>query len=164
MAAETEKQIWDVTSWIERATEQVLAKTEVPEILLPHSDRALPESRLELMFMLGEAANQHTLPDGRKVYDFFQGGELRIKLATSRPMQQASLIPGVATMHAQFVATILEALDEGREPFCDLLPYHRVLTLRPLPVNRDLDARFMEDFTELRFQVDVAVKETAWVG
>ena len=163
MAAENEKQIWNLIGVIEAAAARILEAAEVPTVLLPRANAALPSSRLEVSFTPGEATNQHTLADGRKVYDYFEGGELRIRLATERPETRASLIPGVGDLHAEFLAAVLEAFDESRRPFDDLLPFHYVNTVRPGRHQRDLDSRFLEDFTELRFVVDVGVKETAWI-
>lgn len=148
---------------MEKAVDTLLTAAEVPTVLIPRSNDTLPESRVEITFIPGDAANQTTLSDGRKVYDYFTNGELRVKILTFRPEQQASLITGVRDLHAQFAGEVGKALDESRCPFDPLLPFHYVLKIRPTRPFRDFDAQFMEDFTELVYSIDYGIKENAWI-
>ena len=163
MPAQSEAQIWDLIGSIEVAAARILEKWEVPTVLLPRANAALPPSRLEVTFVPGDAGNQHTLPSGRKVWDYFEGGELRIRLATVRPDDRGALIPGVGDLHSQFLATVMQAFDQSRQPFAEYLPHHYVNTIRPLRPQRDFDTRWLEDFTELRFWIDHGISETAWI-
>ena len=163
MAATNETQIWDLISPMEKAVATLLTAANVPTVMIPRSNETLPESRVEIMFVPGEAANVNTLSDGRKVYDYFTNGELRIKIITFRPDQQSSLLTGVRDLHAEFAGEVGKALDESGCPFDGLLPFHYVNTIRPTRPFRDFDSQFMEDYTELVYAIDYGVKETAWI-
>src|SRR5690349_3834232 len=89
---------------IETATRAVLVAAGITDTFLPTGDGDLPATHLEVLFSTGEALNQHTLDNGQKVYDFFDG-LLRLRVASVRSEQQASLLAGVRSLHEEFAAT-----------------------------------------------------------
>lgn len=164
MAATSEKQIYNFENAIERAVEGVLKAAGYADTFIQGANATLPESRIEVMFATGDAINEAVYPldSDKTVYDFFNG-RLTLRIVTVRPDTQASLLAGVSTLHEEWAAGVRVALQERNSPFTTTnLPYLTVKTIRPLGTTRDLDPRWLEDFTRLDYLVQFGIRSDAW--
>lgn len=166
MPATSEKQIFNFENAIERATESILKAGGYADTFIQGANATLPESRIEVMFATGEAINEACYPldpTGEKtIYDFYNG-RLTVRIVTVRPETQASLLVGVSTLHEEWAAGVRVLLQERLAPFNTTnLPYLAVKTIKPAGTTRDLDPRWLEDFTRLDFLVQFGIKSDAW--
>ncbi len=98
----------------------------------------------------------------KKIYDFFNG-RLSIRIVTERPGDQASLISGVSSLHEEWCAGVRVALQERNTPFTATnLPHYSVQTIRQQGTQRDLDPRWLEDYTRIDFLIQFGIRSTAW--
>lgn len=82
---------------------------------------------------------------------------------TERPSDQPSLIPGVSSLHEEWCAGVRAALQERNQPFNrTTLPFYSVQTIRPQGTQRDLDPRWLEDYTRLDYLVQFGIRSDAW--
>lgn len=163
MAASNERQIYNFENAIERATESVLSAAGLPALIQGGND-SLPESRVEIIFAAGQALNEaiYPLDPDQQIYDFYDG-RLTLRIVTVRPEAQPSLLPGVSTLHEEWSAAVRVALQERKSPFTTSnLPYLAVKTIRPIATTRDLDVRWLEDYTRLEFLVQFGIRSDAW--
>jgi hypothetical protein len=163
MAATSEKQIYNFENAIERATESVLSAAGLPA-LIQGGNETLPESRVEIVFAAGQAINTalYPLDPDQEIYDFYEG-RLTLRIVTVRPETQPSLLSGVSTLHEEWAAAVRVALQERVNPFTTAnLPYLAVKTIRPIGTVRDLDVRWLEDYTRLEYLVQFGIRSDAW--
>lgn len=162
MPATDTKQIFNFENAFERATRAVLQAAGYEDTFIQGANQTLPESRIEVMFSTGEAINEAVLENSDHVYDFFSG-ILSVRIVTVRPEDQASLISGVGDLHSEWAAGVRVALQERVSPYTTSnLPWLAVKTIRPRATTRDLDPRFLEDYTRLDFYVEFGIRSTAW--
>jgi len=162
MPASSLKQIYNYEGAFERAVRDLLQAAGYADTYVEQANATLPESRIEVTFAAGAAVNEEVLPDGAHVYDFFEG-RLAIRIVTVRPVDRPSLISGVATLHEEWAAAVRTSLEERAAPFTTVnLPYYAVKTIRPLATTRDLDPRWLEDYTRLEFFVQFGIRSDAW--
>lgn len=162
MPAQSKKQIYAFEENFEVAVRSVLDKAGLLNLLITGQSDSLPESRLEILFVLGETLNQATLPNGEHVYDFFNA-KLTMRIVTTRPTDQPSLLPGVGMLHSEFAAGTRVALEERLKPFnVENLPWYGVQTIRPAGSARDLDPRWLEDYTRLDYLIEFGIRSNAW--
>jgi hypothetical protein len=162
MPAQSVRQILNFNENWQRATRDVLNAAGYCDSFIERSNCDLPRSRIEVSFATGEALNECVLANGDHEYDFYSG-RLKIRIATFRPDDQPSLLPGVGSIHSEWSAATLDLLRESQRPFTtENLPYYAVKTIRLLSVNPDLDPRWMEDFTEIEFYVEFGIRSDAW--
>jgi hypothetical protein len=164
------KQLYAFESNIEQATKQILQAAGYFNTLIEGANVSLPDSRFEVTFVTGEAMNEAVRLNGDHVFDYF-AGRLSVKIVTVRPMDQPSLLPGVVTLHEEWAAGVRAALiwAEGQTaaarqcPFTPaILPFYAVKTVRPVGGKRDLDPRWLEDFTFLDFAIEFGIRSDAW--
>lgn len=162
MPAQTKIQVYAFESNFEVATRTILEGRGLYATLIQGANVSLPESRLEIIFTLGETLNQATMPNGEHVYDFFNA-KLSLKIVTARPSDSPSFIPGVTTLHEEWAAGVRVALEERAKPFnLQNLPYYNVQTIRSSGSKRDLDPRWLEDFTTLDYLIEFGIRSDAW--
>lgn len=169
MPATSKKQIYNFGNNFERATHSILASAGLGDVFIQGSNQTLPRSRVEVMFQTGEPMNQSRRPNGDLVYDYFPG-LLTVRIVTSRPTTQPSLLPGVSTLHEEFAASVREVLEERKTPLgeyqtaftTDVLPYYKVTKIKPQQETRDLDPQWLEDFTRLPFLIEFGIRADAW--
>lgn len=162
MPATSKVQIYAFESNFEKAVQSVLQSAGLLDTFIQGQDATLPESRIEVMFSSGEAMNQAILTDRSLVYDFFDG-MLSLRIVTVRPEDQPSLIAGVRSLHEEWCARVRMLLEERASPFTTSnLPYYTVRTIRQTATRRDLDPRWLEDFTQLVFQLQFGIRSDAW--
>lgn len=161
MAATSKIQIYAFESNFERAVEQVLDAAGVPAYVEKNSE-SLPATHVAITFASGEAINLAVLPNHEEVYDFFNA-RLTLQITTERPEDQPSLISGVASLHEEFAARVRAALEERANPFTTAnLPYYAVKTIRQLGTARDIDPRWLVDYTRIEFLVQFGIRSDAW--
>lgn len=164
MPATDERQIYNFEEAIERAAQSVLAAAGYDATYIQGQRDSLPPSRIEITFATGQALNEavHPLDPTATVYDFFDG-RLVFRIVTERPEAQSSLLSGVATLHEQWAAGVRALFQERRSPFTTTnLPYLAVKTIRPIGTVRDLDPRWLEDYTRVEFLVQFGIRSDAW--
>lgn len=162
MPATDKIQIYAFESNFEKAVQSVLQSAGLLDSFIQGQDVTLPDSRIEIMFESGEAINQAILADRSLVYDFFDG-RLTLRIVTERPSEQRSLISGVASLHEEWAARVRALLEERVSPFTTAnLPHYTVRMIRPTSTQRDLDPKWLEDFTRLEFQVQFGIRSDAW--
>jgi hypothetical protein len=165
MPATDIKQLFNFENNFERAVESILTAGGIDSAstFIQGANETLPESRIEITFAAGEATNQAALQTtGEMVYDFFSA-RLTLRIVTVRPDAQPSIIPGVMSLHEAWCATVRSLLQERVVPFTlTNLPYYGVQTIRPIATQRDLDPRWLEDFTRLDFLVEFGIRSDAW--
>jgi hypothetical protein len=162
MPASNLKELLNFEGHFERATRDLLVAAGYADTFIQQANETLPESRLEVTFAAGAAINEEEQADGSRVYDFFEG-MLTVRIVTVRPADRPSLIVGVANLHEEFSAGVRSALLEKAAPFTTAnLPHYAVKTIRPLATARDLDPRWLEDYTRLEFFVHFGIRSTAW--
>jgi hypothetical protein len=162
MPATDQKQVFNFENNFEIAVAGVLMAGGYGDAFIAGVDNALPASRLEVTFETGDAMNEGALPSGEHVYDFYSG-KLSVRIVTFRPETQPSLLPGVSSLHCEWAAGVRTLLQERREPFTSAnLPYYTVRTIRPRSTRRELDAKWLEDYTQLEFLVEFGIRPDAW--
>ena len=162
MQAQDAKQVLNFDNNIERAVQAVLSAGGYLDSYIEGGSAELPPSRIEVSFSTGEALNEGLLPNGDRVYDYYSG-RLSVRIVTFRPDDQPSLLPGVSTVHSEWSAGVRALLQERSAPFTsDNLPFYSVKTIRPLATTRDLDPRWLEDFTRLEFYIEFGIRSGAW--
>lgn len=162
MPASSLKELYNFEGAFERAIRTLLQSAGYADTFIQQANQTLPESRIEVTFTCGPAVNQEVLADGALVYDFFQGS-IVVRIVTVRPADRPSLITGVATLHEEWAAGVRAALEERASPFtASNLPHYAVKTIRPAATQRDLDPRWLEDYTRLEFFVEFGIRSTAW--
>lgn len=162
MPATDKVQIYAFESNFERAVQSVLHAAGLLDSYIQGADVTLPYSRIEITFESGEAINQAILTDRSLVYDFFDG-RLTLRIVTVRPEDQPSLISGVRSLHEEWCARVRALLEERAEPFTTTnLPYYTVRTIRQTATRRALDTKWLEDFTQLEFQLQFGIRSDAW--
>jgi hypothetical protein len=164
MAATDERQVFNFEHNIERAVEAVLEGAGYSSAYIQGANATLPPSRIEVTFASGQAINQATYPldPDQEVYDFFDG-RLSLRIVTERPGDQPSLIPGVGQLHEEWSAAVRWLLQERKNPFTTAnLPYYAVKTIRQAGTARDLDPRWMEDYTRIDFLIQFGIRSDAW--
>lgn len=162
MPATDKVQIYAFESNFEKAVQSVLHTAGLLDSYVQGADVTLPESRIEITFESGEAINQAIMTDRSLVYDFFDG-RLTLRIVTERPIEQRSLIPGVANLHEEWCARVRALFEERAGPFTTTnLPHYTVRMIRPVGTQRDLDPKWLEDFTRLEFQVQFGIRSDAW--
>ena len=163
MPATDERQIFNFEHNFERAVESILEGAGITA-MIQGANESLPESRVEITFAAGEALNTslHPSDPDQLIYDFFYG-TLTLRVVTVRPDDRPSLIPGVGQLHEQWAAAVRQLLQERLNPFTTTnLPYYAVKTIRPQASARDLDPRWMEDYTRLNFAIEFGIRSDAW--
>jgi hypothetical protein len=164
MPASSEIQIYSFENNIERAVQSVLGAAGLLDVFIQGANATLPESRIEIMFSSGEAMNESTYPldTTQHIYDFFSG-RLQLRIVTVRPDNQPSLVAGVSNLHEEWCANVRKILQERNSPFtASNLPYYAIKTIRPLGTQRDLDPRWLEDYTRLDFLIEFGIRSDAW--
>ena len=162
MPASNIKQVLNFDNNIEAATRGVLVAGGYGDSFIAGIEQELPPSRIEIMFQTGEAMNEAILPSGQHVYDFY-AGLLTVRIVTFRPDDQPSLLAGVSTLHSEWAAGVRALLQERATPFTEAnLPYYAVKTIRPRGTIRDLDAKWLEDYTRLEFSLEFGIRSDAW--
>ena len=162
MPASNIKQVLNFDNNIEAAVRAVLVAGGYGDSFIAGIEQELPPSRIEIMFQTGEALNEAALPSGDHVYDFY-AGTLTVRIVTFRPDDQPSLLEGVSTLHSEWAAGVRALLQERAAPFTETnLPYYAVKTIRPRGTIRDLDAKWLEDYTRLEFAVEFGIRSDAW--
>jgi hypothetical protein len=159
-AASSKKQLYNFKGQFNAAVQSIFAAGGLTA-QIERSNATLPTSRVEITFDMGEAANQAAMA-GDVVYDFYQGNRLDIRLCTVRPLDQPSVLPGIATLHDEFCATTYALLEERLYPFTNYLPYYQVNMIRPKGSQSGLEMHFMEDYTTLLFEVWFGIRPSAW--
>jgi hypothetical protein len=169
MPASDLKQIYNFANNFERAGEAILEAAGLVA-LIQGANETLPRSRVEVVFQRGEPLNEAILPDGTVVYDYWSG-TLTFRIVTERPETQSSLLPGVSSLHEEWAATVLSTFRQKWNPETELystpfnstnLPYYTVKKLRPGTEARDLDPRWLEDFTRHPYFVEFGIRSDAW--
>lgn len=163
MPASSELKIYAFENAIERATASILNAAGYADTYIQGANASLPPSRFEITFATGEAVNEtaHPTQEGH-VYDFFNG-RLVVRIVTQRPEDRPSLLAGVSTLHEEWAAGVRVALQERLCPYTTTnLPYLAVKTIRPSGTTRDLDPRWLEDFTRLDFFFEFGIRSDAW--
>lgn len=162
MTATSKTQIYAFESNFEKAVQSVLQGAGLLDTFIQGASVDLPDSRIEVMFATGEAINQAVLEDRSQVYDFFNAA-LILRIVTTRPDDQPSLIPGVQSLHEEWCARVRALFEERAQPFTRTnLPYYSVQTIRQTGTQRDLDPKWLEDFTRLDFAVQFGIRSDAW--
>lgn len=162
MPATDLKQIYNFEGAFQRVARDIMQAAGYADTFIEQANDTLPESRLEITFACGNAINESALDDGSHVYDFFEG-RLAVRIVTVRPSDSSSLIPGVATLHEEWSAAVRSLFEERQAKFNETnLPLYAVKTIRPLATTRDLDPRWLEDFTRLEFFVQFGIRSYAW--
>jgi hypothetical protein len=162
MPATSTTQIYAFEHNIETAVQGLLQSNGLLDTFIQGADASLPESRIEVTFATGEAINEAVLTNRQQVYDFFNG-RLTLRIVTVRPVDQPSLVAGVAKLHEEWSARVRALLEERASPFTTTnLPYYTVETIRPLGTVRDLDPRWLEDYTTLTFLFQFGIRSDAW--
>ena len=162
MPAQSKKQVYAFEDAFETAAAGVMKAAGFYDSLISGANETLPESRIEIMFVLGETLNEAVLINGQHVYDYFNAS-LRLKLVTVRPRDQPSLLPGVSNLHAEWLGGIRTAFEERVRPFNETnLPWYKVNTIRSSGSARDFDARWFEDFSTLSFLIEFGIRSDAW--
>lgn len=165
MAATSEIQLFNFEYNFERAVESILEGGGYLNTFIQGANATLPPSRIEVTFASGAAINQSLYPldPSQEVYDFFEG-RLSVRIVTERTAEAGpSLVPGVGPMHEEWAAAVRMLLQERRDPFTTTnLPYYAVKTIRQVGTQRDLDARWMEDYTRIEFAIEFGIRSQAW--
>jgi hypothetical protein len=162
MPATSKVQIYAFESNFERAVQAVLDGAGMLHSYIQRANDSLPDSRIEITFAGGEAINEAIMEDRTQVYDFYSG-TLVLRIVTIRPEDQPSMIPGVATMHEEWSAHVRALLEERASPFTQVnLPYYTVRTIRPVGTQRDLDPKWLEDYTRMEFAMQFGIRSDAW--
>lgn len=163
MSAPSTKQIYNFKGNFVAATKSILEATGMTDVYLERTLSALKSNaRKEITFELGEAINESALPNGEHVYDFF-AARLRIRIVTARRADQSSPVAEIRDLHDQFTCEVLAAFEEREAPFTTSnLPYYAVKTIRPLGTRSDLDLTFLEDFTDIDFEIQFGIRSDAW--
>ena len=162
MAASSKIQIYNFENNFERAVQSILSAAGYLDTFIQGASASLPASRIEITFACGEAINQAVLENRDLVYDFFNA-RLTLRIVTVRPDDQPSLVAGVSALHEEWVANVRALLEERASPFtASNLPFYTVKTIRQLSTARDLDPRWLEDYTRLDFLVQFGIKSDAW--
>lgn len=169
MPAVSKKQLYNFGNNFERAAESIIEAAGIPA-LIQGANATLPPSRVEVIFQRGAPLNQGLRPNGDLVYDYFSG-VLSLRIVTVRPDTQPSLISGVSSLHEEFAATLMELFEETKlsstneyiTAFTSAnLPFYKVLKLQPQTETRDLDPRWLEDFTRHTYLVEFGIRSDAW--
>ena len=164
-AATSELQLFNFEYNFERATESVLEAAGYLNTYIQGANETLPTSRIEVTFASGQAINEalYPLDPAQEVYDFFDG-RLSLRIVTERNAEAGpSLTPGVGPLHEEWAAAVRMLLQERRQPFTETnLPYYAVKTIRQIGTQRDLDPRWLEDYTRIDFLVQFGIRSTAW--
>lgn len=134
--------------------------------LVDRGNSSLPKTRVETSFDLGEATNQQDRAAGI-VYDYYSGCKLTIRVCTERPLDgqagvPAPVLPGVVGLHDEYCATAFALFEERLYPFHPWLAYYQVNMIMPRGTNSGLDARFLEDWTQITFSVGFGIRPSAW--
>ena len=162
MAATSKVQIYNFEDNFERAVQSILAAAGFLDSYIQGANKTLPESRIEITFAAGEAINQAVLENRDLVYDFFNA-RLSLRIVTVRPDDQPSLVSGVSSLHEQWCANVRALFEERASPFTSAnLPYYTVTTIRQTATQRDLDPRWLEDYTRIDFLVQFGIRSDAW--
>jgi hypothetical protein len=164
MPATSEKEIYNFENNFERAVESILEAAGYSDTVIQGQRGTLPASRVEVTFASGEAINEAVYPldTSKHVYDFFNG-RLSLRIVTERPSDQPSLISGVSSLHEEWCAGVRVALQERNTPFTTTnLPHYSVQTIRQQGTQRDLDPRWLEDYTRIDFLIQFGIRSTAW--
>lgn len=169
MAATSQIQIYNFENNFEQAVQSILEAGGYHDSYIQGASGELPASRFEITAALGDALNEAVLLNGDHVYDFYSL-RLSLRIVTIRPDTQPSLLAGVSSLHEEWCAAVRVLLQERRSPFrpagvepaASVLPYYDVKTIRPLPTVRDLDPRWMEDFSRLEFHIEFGIRPDAW--
>jgi len=162
MPATDVKQVYNFDNNFETAVRGVLVAGGYGDSFVSGITQDLPESRIEILFQAGEAINEAVLPNGDHVYDYYTG-LLTVRIVTFRPDDQPSLLAGVSTVHSEWAAGVRALLQMRAVPFTSAnLPFYVVKAISPRGTARDLDARWMEDYTKLDFSVEFCIRADAW--
>jgi hypothetical protein len=165
MAATSDLQLFNFEYNFERAAESILEAGGYLSTFIQGSSATLPASRIEVTFASGAAINQaiYPLDPAQEVYDFFEG-RLSLRIVTERTAEAGpSLVSGVGPMHEEWAAAVRMLLQERRDPFTSTnLPYYAVKTIRQVGTQRDLDPRWMEDYTRIDFAIQFGIRSPAW--
>lgn len=162
MISDSLKLLHNYDNAIEAAARSVLVANGYGDSFIQGNSSDLPPSRIEVLFATGEAMNEAVLANGDHVYDYF-AGRLTIRIVTMRPDDQPSLISGVSTMHSEFAGAVRAIFEERAKPFTSVnLPLYSVKVIRPAGTRRDLDPKWLEDFTELSFAVEFGIRSESW--
>ena len=169
------KQIYNFKGNFNAAALQILANAGYSNTAGERGAQSLPTPyRIETTFNLGEATNQQSIGgpvyQGAMVYDFWEGSLLTFRISTSRPDEQPSPEPGVATMHDDFLATVYTVFEERQAPFSQIiapsttpiLQYYDVVKILPRATRSGLDPMFMEDWTEIPFEIWFGIRSNVW--
>lgn len=164
-AATSELQIYNFEYNFERAVESILESAGYLNAFIQGANATLPPSRSEITFASGQAINEalYPLDPDQEIYDFFDG-RLSLRIVTERTAEAGpSMVPGVGPMHEEWAAAVRMLLQERRNPFTEAnLPYYAVKTIRQQGTQRDLDPRWLEDFTRIDFLVQFGIRSQAW--
>ena len=163
-AATSELQIYNFEYNFERAVESILESAGYLGTYIQGANATLPESRIEVTFASGAAINQAVYPlnPADEIYDFFNG-RLTLRIVTVRPDDHPSLIAGVGKLHEEWCAGVRVQMQERRTPFTEAnLPYYSVQTIRQAATQRDLDPRWLEDFTRIDFDIQFGIRSNSW--
>ena len=163
MPATSEKQVFNFDNNFEQAARAVLVAGGYADAFIEGAQSAdLPPSRIEVSFAAGEALNEAALLNGDHVYDYYSG-RLTLRVVTFRPEDQPSPIAGVSNLHSEWSAAVRYLFQERRAPFNSVnLPFYSVQAIRPLATTRDLDPKWLEDYTRLEFAVEFGIRADAW--
>lgn len=157
------KQIYNFKGEFNAATRSILGAAGLQDVLIERSGDTQPLSRFEVSFDMGPPNNE-TNVHGDDVYDFFEGCMLTIKLCTVRPDDQPSALPGVATLHDEFVATSYSVMEERKSPFEGILQYYQVLKILPRGTKSGLNPQWLEDWTQIEFEIWFGIRPAAFLA
>lgn len=162
MPATSTTSLFDFRTNFSEACVAILAAAGYNQAFLERqSSRLTAASRFEISFDLGEALNQETLDDGRKVYDFYNAS-LRVRIVTARVPKPTGGPDPARAVHDQFAAAVLAAFEECLQPFDSHLTWYVVRMIRPLGTTSGFDSLYAEDFTDVAFFLQFGVKREAW--
>jgi hypothetical protein len=164
MAATSEIRLFNFEYNFERAVEGILEGAGYLSTYIQGANETLPESRIEVTFATADATNEaiYPLDPDQTVYDFYNG-RLTLRIVTVRPDDGPSLLVGVGRLHEEWAAGVRVQLQERKNPFTKTnLPYYAVKTIRPMNTQRDLDPRWLEDYTRLEYLVQFGIRSDAW--
>jgi hypothetical protein len=159
--ASSKKQVYNFKGNFNAAMQGIFAAAGITANI-ERANATLPTTGFDIAFDMGEAMNEQTLADGTSVYDFFQGNKLTARIYTERAEDKPSAIPGVATLHDEFCATVYAIMEERVGPFDPFLPYYEVNMIKPRGTQSGLDPRFMIDWTTITFEVWFGIRPSAW--
>lgn len=136
---------------------------------VPGDQQQTAETSGEILFETGGASNKGFVPayvqadaasDG--IVDDYYTGTLTLTLRTPREIPTPAITAGVLTRHNEICARLRALLQTHRNPFDAYLTHYAVKFIRPVSTRHYADLDFMQDVSQLVFQVEWSILPESW--